>query len=95
MQLEQRLEIKQIHRFAIDFLRSRFYFLLLYEAFNMRVNHLNDVFKHLLESLLFDYCHADCQSENSLVDSIPIIICLGKRADSATYFLQGENKSYN
>lgn len=82
MQVEQRLKIKQIHSFANDYLRPWFPLLHSYEAFNMRVNRLSEAFKHLSESLLYDYCPADCQSDTSLVDSLPIITCSGKRASS-------------
>jgi len=82
MHVEQRLKIKQIHNFANDYLRSWFPLLHSYEAFNMRVNRLSEAFKHLSGSLLSDFCPGDCQSETSLIDSLPIITCSGKRSSS-------------
>ena len=82
MHVEERLKIIQIHNFANDFLRSWIPLLPSYEAFNVRVNRLSEAFKHLSGSLLSDYCPADCQSDTSLVDSLPIITCSGKRANS-------------
>jgi hypothetical protein len=82
MQVEQRLKIKQIHSFANDYLRSWFPRLHSYEAFNIRVNRLSEAFRHLSGSLLSDYCPEDCQPDTSLVDSLPIITCSGKRANA-------------
>jgi hypothetical protein len=82
MQVEQRLKIKQIHSFANDYLCSWFPRLHSYEAFNIRVNRLSEAFKHLSGLLLYDYCPDDCQSDTSLVDSLPIITCSGKRANA-------------
>jgi len=82
MNVEQRLKIKQIHSFANDYLRSWFPLLPSYEAFNMRVNRLSEAFKHLSGTLLSDYCPGDCQSDTSLVDSLPIITCSGKRTNA-------------
>ena len=82
MNVEQRLQIKQLHRFANDYFRSWFPLLPSYEAFNMRVNRLSEAFKQLSGTLLSEYCPTDCQSDISLVDSLPIITCLGKRANA-------------
>ena len=82
MNVEQRLKIKQIHSFANDYLRSWFPLLPSYEAFNMRVNRLSEAFKHLSGTLLSDFCPDDCQSDTSLIDSLPIITCSGKRANA-------------
>jgi hypothetical protein len=82
MQVEQRLKIKQIHSFANDYLRSWFPRLHSYEAFNIRVNRLSEAFKHLSGTLLSDYCPSDCHPDTSLVDSLPIITCSGKRPNA-------------
>lgn len=82
LNIEQRLKIKQIHSFANDYLCSWFPLLPSYEVFNMRVNRLSEAFKHLSGTLLSDYCPGDCQSDTSLVDSLPIITCSGKRANA-------------
>ena len=82
MNVEQRLKIKQIHEYANDHLRSWFPLLPSYEAFIMRLNRLSEVFKDLAEVLLTGYCPQDCDLSTSLMDSLPIITCSGKRMPS-------------
>lgn len=82
MQVEQRLKIKQIHSFANDYLRTWFPRLHSYEAFVVRINRLSEVFKHISGSLLSNNCPGDCQSDTSLVDSLPIITSSGKRPNA-------------
>jgi hypothetical protein len=82
MQVEQRLKIKQIHRFANDYLRSWFPRLHSYEAFVVRINRLSEAFKHLSDSLLRSNCPNDCQPDASLIDSLPIITSSGKRPNA-------------
>lgn len=79
MHTEQRLKIKQIHGFASDYLRSWFPLLPSYEAFIMRINRLSEAFRHFACVLLTGNCPADCQLDTSLLDSLPIITCSGKR----------------
>ena len=79
IQEEQRLKIKQIHRFANEYLRSWFPTLGSYQAFNNRINRLSEAFKKLLEPLLEEFIPEDCCLEQSLLDSMPIITCSGKR----------------
>lgn len=76
---EHRLKLKQIHEFANDYLRSWFPLLPSYEAFNMRINRLSEVFRILSNSLLTGFCPDDCDLNASLIDSLPIITCSGKR----------------
>ena len=82
MNLEQRLKIKQIHEYASDYLRSWFPLLPSYEAFVMRLNRLSEAFKNLTGALLSGYCPRDCDYSTSLMDSLPIITCSGKRVPS-------------
>ena len=82
MNVEQRLKIKQIHEYASDHLRSWFPLLPSYEAFIMRINRLSEVFKNLAEVLMSGYCPLDCDLSTSLMDSLPIITCSGKRMPS-------------
>jgi hypothetical protein len=42
-------------------------------------NRLSEAFKHLVEILLFEHCPEDCRLDTSLLDSMPIITCSGKR----------------
>ena len=76
---EQRMKIKQIHSFANDYLRSWFPMLPSYTAFNNRLNRLSEAFKQFAGSLLIDYKPTECSDEVSLLDSLPIITCSGKR----------------
>jgi hypothetical protein len=79
VQEEQRFKVKQIHRFANEYLRSWFPALGSYQAFNNRINRLSEAFKKLLEPLLEEFIPEDCCLEQSLLDSMPIITCSGKR----------------
>jgi len=76
---EQRFKCKQIHRFAHDYLRSWFPKLQSYTTFNNRLNRLSEAFIHLVRPLLAEFAPKECSSEFSLLDSMPIIICSGKR----------------
>jgi hypothetical protein len=82
MSIEQRIKIKQIHEFANEHLRSWFPLLPSYEAFIMRINKLSEAFKGLTNLLLSSFCPEDCDLNKSLMDSLPIITCSGKRKPS-------------
>lgn len=77
---EQRLKIKQIHRFANEYLRSWFPGLGSYAAFNNRVNRLSEAFKQLAASVLSEFRPEDCLLQQGLLDSMPIVTCSGKRS---------------
>jgi hypothetical protein len=80
MHVEQRFKISQIHEFADGYLRSWFPRLPSYTAFNMRINRLSEALK-LLAIQLIEACQpSDCDKEKSLLDSLPIITCSGKRS---------------
>lgn len=76
---EQRFKIKHIHQFANDYLKSWFPNLVSYSAFNNRINRLSEAFKQLVKSLLEESVPEDCYLDQSLLDSMPIITCSGKR----------------
>lgn len=76
---EQRTQIKQIHRFADEYLRSWFPDLGSYAAFNNRINRLASVFRGLGAYLISEFKPADCSFNKSLLDSMPIVICSGSR----------------
>jgi hypothetical protein len=76
---EQRFKVNQIHRFANEYLRSWFPRLGSYAAFNNRLNRLSEAFKHLVTSLISEYRPEDCCLGQSLLDSMPIITCSGRR----------------
>ena len=77
---EERFKIKQIHKFAHDYLRDWFPNLGSYQAFNNRLNRLNEAFKRLIVPLLISFQPKDCNTEQSVLDSMPIITCSGKRS---------------
>lgn len=76
---EQRFKIKQIHRFAQNYLGTWFPELGSYEAFNNRINRLSVAFSRLGDSLISKFKPLDCSSTESLLDSMPIVTCSGKR----------------
>jgi hypothetical protein len=85
---EQRYKIKQIHRFANEYLGSWFPNLGSYAAFNNRLNRLSEAFKQLVTPLLQEFRPEDCYLDQSLLDSMPIITCSGRRAPKvATEFI--------
>ena len=79
MNTEQRFKIKQIYGYASDHLRSWFPLLPSYEAFNMRLNRLGEAFKLLSARLISSHMPSGCILDQSLLDSMPIITCSGKR----------------
>lgn len=79
MHAEQRFKVKQIYNFASEYLRSWFPLLPSYEAFDMRINRLGEALKHLATQILSGNCPESCHFDVSLLDSLPIITCSGKR----------------
>ena len=77
---EKHYQIKRIYRFADVYLRSWFPKLPSYAAFNNRINHLSEAFRALTDSLLQEFKPFDCIDDESLIDSMPIITCSGKRS---------------
>lgn len=77
--VEQRFKIKQIYQFADEHLRSWFPDLGSYSAFNNRLNRLCEAFRHLIEPLLDEFRPKNIYTDQSILDSMPIITCSGKR----------------
>ena len=77
---EQKFKVKQIHRFANEYLRSWFPNLKSYSAFSNRLNRLSETFRLLIAPLLSQYQPEDCILSQSLLDSMPIVTCSGKRS---------------
>jgi hypothetical protein len=71
---EKRTKVKDIHRFANDYLCEWFPNLGSYAAFNNSLNRLSAAFQELGASLRSNFKPADCSSKNSLLDSVPIIV---------------------
>ncbi len=80
MSIEKRFKINQIHEYASDHLRSWFPLLPSYVAFNTRLIRLGEAFKLLAANIIESCQPSDCQTDESLLDSMPIITCSGKRA---------------
>jgi len=76
---EQRTKINHIYDFADQCLRSWFPKLPSYAAFNNRINRLSEAFRLLTASLLQTHQPLDCSAQESLLDSLPVITCSGKR----------------
>lgn len=76
---EQRFKVKQIHRFARDYLWGWFPELGSYAAFNNRINRLSGAFRRLGASLISQFRPSDCSSGQSLLDLMPVVTCSGKR----------------
>ncbi len=77
---EMRFKVKQIYRFADEYLCSWFPNLGSYAAFSNRLNRLSEAFKHLIAPMLTEFRPDDCYLDQSLLDSMPIITCSGKRS---------------
>jgi len=75
---EHKYKIKHIYQFAKDYLISWFPKLPSYVAFNTRLNRLSEAFKVLLTKLLKSF-KLESSTISSLLDSMPIITCSGKR----------------
>ena len=70
---------KDIHKYAKDHLMSWFPNLNSYQGFNNRLNRLCMVMGRLVEHLIDEFRPSDCCNKQSLLDSMPIILCSGKR----------------
>jgi len=79
MQHEGHTKIKHIYRFASEY-PNWFPKLGSYQAFNNRLNRLTGAFNRLVKNLLTSSIPDDCIIEQSLLDSMPIITCSGKRS---------------
>lgn len=79
MHQEQRFRNNLIYNFANEYLRSWFPKLPSYVAFNTRLNNLSEALKQLSISLLSQFQPVGCDYNTSLIDSLPIMTCSGKR----------------
>ena len=80
MHVEHRFKVKHIYEFASEHLRSWFPKLPSYVAFTNRINRLNEAFKGMTEDILTNYQPLDCDTGITLIDSMPVITCSGKRS---------------
>ena len=77
---EQKFVLTQIHRFANEYLRSWFPKLGTYTAFITRLNRMPEAFRMLASNILHSNLPQDCDLTKSVLDSVPIITCSGKRS---------------
>ena len=77
---EEKFKVKSIYQHTRKYLHSWFPKLPSYQAFCNRLNRLAAVFPVLVMCLLPDVDQAEIEVDVSLLDSMPIITCSGKRA---------------
>lgn len=77
---EQRFKVKQIYNFTKDYLLDWFPKLNSYVAFTTRLNRLSAAMNVLCTTIMEAFKPKECSQEISLLDSMPIITCSGKRA---------------
>lgn len=77
---EQRFTLSQIHRFANEYLCFWSPKLGSYSAFSNRLNRLSKAFKDSVTDLISKYFPDGCLHNQSLLDSMPIVTCSGKRS---------------
>ena len=77
---EEKYQIKSIYDDANRYLRSWFTTLPSYQAFNARINRLSMVFPHLVKRMLADTPTGAVNFKISVLDSLPIMTCSGRRA---------------
>jgi len=77
--VEQHFKVKQVYEFADEHLRTWFPKLGSYASFNNRLNRLPSAFCQIMASLLEGFQPEDCCLGQSLLDSMPVITCSGKR----------------
>jgi hypothetical protein len=65
-----------------------------YQAFNYRLNNLSPSFALLLEDLLSQLANRSQQSTDYVLDSLPILLAKGSRADAAKVAKEVANKGY-
>ena len=72
-------KMNKIHQFASEYLLSWFPDLGSYQAFNQRINRLSNVMNTFVGILLTEFAPKQCSTKFSVLDSMPIITCSGKR----------------
>lgn len=75
---EQRIKVKDKHKFAKEYLLDWFPNLPSYQTFNKRLNMLAGVMVELAKDILISFKPSHIDDVNSLVDSMPIITCASR-----------------
>lgn len=70
--------IKDMHTFTKGYLLSWFPNLPSYQTFNYRLNRMSEAISELVKHLITFFKPEECDSITSLIDSMPIITCVGK-----------------
>ncbi len=73
-------KMNKIHQFASEYLLSWFPDLGSYQAFNHRINRLSNVMNTFVGMLLTEFAPKECSTKFSVLDSMPIVTCSGKRS---------------
>ncbi len=76
---ENKHRISEIHDFAVRYMSSWFPNLPNYANFNTRLNNLSSVMNGIIAMILESIDFQDINSQRSLIDSFPIMLCSGKR----------------
>lgn len=76
--IEKRTTIKDKHQFAKDYLLDWFPRLPSYQTFNARLNRLGEALRALSSEIINSFKPEGVDMCNSIVDSMPIIICSGR-----------------
>lgn len=76
---EEKYQLKSIYDYADRYLRSWFPTLPSYQAFSKRINRLSGIFPYLLKRMLADTPIGAVTFAVSLLDSLPIMTCSGRR----------------
>lgn len=77
---EEKYTLKAVHDYADRYLRDWFPTLPSYQAFTARINRLSEAFPVLVKKMLSDTPFDEVDPSISLVDSMPIITCSGRRS---------------
>lgn len=80
MQHQGIFKMNKIHQFASEYLLSWFPDLGSYRAFNQRINRISNVMNIFVEMLLTEFSPKQCSTKFSVLDSMPIVTCSGKRS---------------
>jgi len=73
-------KMNKIHQFASEYLLSWFPELGSYQAFNQRINRLSNVMNTFVGLILREFTPKESSTKLSVLDSMPIITCSGKRS---------------
>lgn len=79
MHQQGHFKVKYIHWFASEYLMAWFPEFVSYQVFNNRLNRLIGAFNRLVGIIVTDFRPEDCCLDQSLLDSMPIMTCSGKR----------------